>query len=140
MNWFFRFTTFLLWITRPLTSGPHCLDRTHTELVGRKTGSKKHVIYFNLTLNDNVLFSNILCFFSDLLLFFFNVPIFMSVSSPYIEFQEPPFHIYVSHTVLLPIFFLLIDLHLLSPHLLDPCLCGSSPLIPAPCRNVHFAL
>lgn len=91
MNCFFRFTTFFLWITRPLTSGPHCLDRTHTELVGRKTGSKKHVIYFNLTLNDNVLFSNILCFFSDLLLLFFNVPIFMSVSSPYIEFREPLF-------------------------------------------------
>ena len=92
MNCFFKFTSFFLWITtRPLTVEPHGLDGTHMELVGRKTGSKNHVINFNLILNDNVLFSNILSYFSDFLLFF-NVPFFLCLCLfPKKNFKCSPF-------------------------------------------------
>lgn len=74
------------------------------ELVGKKTGSKEHVIYFNLLLNDHILFSNILCFFSESPLFSLMCHFFTACLLPLKKFQRPPFHVHVSRPVLFSIF------------------------------------
>lgn len=90
---------------------------TRVELAGRKTGRSKHAVCFTLAFNDNVLFSNILCFFSDFPLFSPNVLTFYVCVCPvWGVFRGAPFHIYISHTVLFSIFSL-IDLCLLLLHL-----------------------
>lgn len=104
------------------------------KLVGRKTGSKKHVIYFNLLLT-NVLFSNI---FSEFFLPLKKYSLFLGVPFPYEGFSWVPFHILVSHTALLSIFSSYSPASFVASPPFPCCSCGCSPIISAPCRNAHL--